>query len=95
MLVTPLITFLLLALPSFALPPQYPRRSQKVLRSPVKWITYFESIPADSDIRLEWTGGNGKYQVYFIPQWPQQLEYEVRPHPVPASVSLQEGKESS
>lgn len=74
-------SFVLLAIPAFAAPPQYPRprrSARSVQVQPVTWVTQFESLPADTDVRLSWDGGDGHgWQVYFIPQWHKQLEYEV------------------
>lgn len=72
------LSLLLLTIPAFAAPPKYPRRSQTVFKQPVTWVTHFDSIPADTDVRLQWGGGDGHgWQVYFIPQWHKQLEYQV------------------
>jgi hypothetical protein len=46
---------------------------------PLRWRTRFgDSIAAGSSLRLEWHGGdeNG-YEVYYIPRWPGQLQYDV------------------
>ncbi|WVF69300.1 hypothetical protein IAT40_004076 [Kwoniella sp. CBS 6097] len=44
---------------------------------PVRFITQFGStIPPDTKVHLQWEGGSGLgYELYYIPQWPEQLEY--------------------
>jgi len=72
--------FVLLAVSAAALPPRYPHSAQRSLSEPVTWVTKPESIAADTDVRLEWTGGDGYgSQVYFIPQWAEQASYHVCP----------------
>jgi hypothetical protein len=78
-----LLSFVLLSISAFALPQGRPASS------PVKWITEPTSIPADSDVRLEWQGGDGYgWQVYYIPQWSQQTVYHVSTLIRPASSQL-------
>jgi hypothetical protein len=73
-----LISFALLSASAFALPSHYP--SPRSLNAPVSWVTHPDSIPSDSDLRLEWQGGDGNgWQVYYIAQWPEQSEYHVSP----------------
>ncbi|OCF31298.1 hypothetical protein I317_02213 [Kwoniella heveanensis CBS 569] len=45
--------------------------------APVRFITQFGStIPPDTKVHLQWEGGSGLgYELYYIPQWPEQLEY--------------------
>lgn len=68
------LSFALLSISAFALP----HAASRSASSPVTWITEPASIPADSDVRLEWQGGDGYgWQVYYIPQWSQQTVYHV------------------
>jgi hypothetical protein len=46
---------------------------------PLRWRTRFgESVAAGQQLTLEWHGGdeNG-YEVYYVPRWPGQLQYDV------------------
>ncbi|WWC62393.1 uncharacterized protein I303_104989 [Kwoniella dejecticola CBS 10117] len=58
-------------------PKRWSSSSQAVAFEPVRFINHFgSSIPADTAITLEWTGGSGRgFDVYYIPQWPQQKDY--------------------
>ncbi|WWC70609.1 uncharacterized protein I206_104560 [Kwoniella pini CBS 10737] len=73
------LAFLLLSLFVSAAPiSSSPKRiPQAVAYEPVRFINHFgSSIQPDTSINLEWTGGSGKgFDVYYIPQWPQQKEY--------------------
>jgi hypothetical protein len=66
MLLIQVLTLALGSLSALALPPRYPRAdtqaSQVTVKpvKPVKWITDLgASIPADSEVKLEWEGGDG------------------------------------
>jgi len=46
---------------------------------PLRWRTKFgDSVEAGKKLTLEWHGGdeNG-YEVYYVPRWPGQLQYDV------------------
>lgn len=74
-----ILSFVLIAASAYALPPRYPHTSQRSLSNPVTWVTKLDSIAADTDVRLEWAGGDGYgWQVYYIPQWAEQSNYHVR-----------------
>ncbi|KAL0255623.1 hypothetical protein I308_100428 [Cryptococcus tetragattii IND107] len=43
----------------------------------LEFITRFSTcIPSNTDIRIKWKGGSGEgVEMYYIPQWPGQIEY--------------------
>ncbi|WVO19142.1 uncharacterized protein IAS62_000420 [Cryptococcus decagattii] len=43
----------------------------------LEFITRFSTcIPPNTDIRIRWKGGSGEgVEMYYIPQWPGQIEY--------------------
>ncbi|OXB37363.1 hypothetical protein LQV05_003581 [Cryptococcus neoformans] len=43
----------------------------------LEFVTRFSTcIPPNTDVRIKWEGGSGQgVEVYYIPQWPGQLEY--------------------
>lgn len=45
----------------------------------LEFITRFSTcIPPNTDIRIKWKGGSGEgVEMYYIPQWPGQIEYFV------------------
>lgn len=45
----------------------------------LEFVTRFSTcIPPNTDVRIKWEGGSGQgVEVYYIPQWPGQLEYFV------------------
>lgn len=45
----------------------------------LEFITRFSTcIPSNTDIRIKWKGGSGEgVEMYYIPQWPGQIEYFV------------------
>lgn len=53
--------------------------AQVIVAAPVRWSTEFgESIEAGSTVQLEWSGGDAYgYEVYYVPRWPGQLQYDV------------------
>lgn len=68
------LTFMLVALTAcFALVSALPVTTSY---TPVRWRTKFSgSIEADRMYELEWEGGSGDYEVYYIPQWPENDDY--------------------
>lgn len=45
---------------------------------PVRWRSRFaDSVEADRMYELEWEGGSGEYEVYYIPQWAGNDDYST------------------
>lgn len=45
---------------------------------PLRWSTPFGShFVAGSELELSWSGGEGVCEVYYVPRWPGQREYDV------------------
>lgn len=59
-----LLTVILTSVAVRAAPPRWPRDVKQVYQAqikPVRWVTTFDgSIAADSDVQLEWSGGDGR-----------------------------------
>lgn len=49
----------------------------QVSLQPLRWRTQFNDIRAESLMQLEWTGGSGEVELYYVPQWPEQKSYDV------------------
>ncbi|WVR09761.1 hypothetical protein IAU60_006837 [Kwoniella sp. DSM 27419] len=83
-----LLLALSLVVSASPIPVQTHSRHEEPSSEPVRWITHFgPSIPADTKVNLEWTGGSGLgFELYYIPQWPQQTEY----YPIEIASDVQE-----
>lgn len=45
---------------------------------PLRWLTQFGThFEAGSQLELSWIGGEGSCEVYYVPMWPGQREYDV------------------
>lgn len=52
---------------------------KQVPLQPLRWTTQFSAVRAESVLPLEWTGGSGEVELYYVPQWPEQVSYDVSP----------------
>ncbi|EKC97838.1 hypothetical protein A1Q2_07841 [Trichosporon asahii var. asahii CBS 8904] len=50
---------------------------EQVPIQPLRWTTQFSAVRAESVLPLEWTGGSGEVEIYYVPQWPEQRSYDL------------------
>lgn len=41
---------------------------EQVPIQPLRWTTQFSAVRAESLLALEWTGGSGEVEIYYVPQ---------------------------